>query len=173
MSFLKGEQGRSNGSAIHAGEIQRALKPCNSVLRCHCSIGRNKSQLDLLCLFQVPLLEALDNFIQKMWCHCSQSHHAADGTYNKGRKQKATGTGQDVRYWTLAELRGTFSPIGPVAISADGFLTINPQTADLDLLPPRSRLVVRTSDALRRVSTYVPPLVHVADSVVVHARKPA
>jgi 2-polyprenyl-3-methyl-5-hydroxy-6-metoxy-1,4-benzoquinol methylase len=91
----------------------------------------------------------------------------------RARRGFAAGEGQDVRYWTLPELRRTFSAIGPVAISADGFLTINPQTADLDLLPPRSRLVVRTSDALRRASTYVPPLVHVADSVVVHARKPA
>jgi 2-polyprenyl-3-methyl-5-hydroxy-6-metoxy-1,4-benzoquinol methylase len=100
----------------------------------------------------------------------------ARGPLNLARQARrgfSAGEGQDVRYWTLAQLRRTFSAIGAVTISADGFLTINPQNADLDLLPPRSRLVVRTSDALRRVSTYLPPLVHVADSVVVHARKPA
>jgi 2-polyprenyl-3-methyl-5-hydroxy-6-metoxy-1,4-benzoquinol methylase len=91
----------------------------------------------------------------------------------QARRGFSAGVGQDVRYWTLAELRRTFGAIGPLEITADGFLTINPQSSDLDLLPPRSRLVVRTSDALRRASTHVPPLVHVADSVVVHARKPA
>ena len=85
----------------------------------------------------------------------------------------SAGSGQDVRYWTLAELRRTFGVVGPVSISADGFLTINPQTSDLDLLPPRSRAVVRVSETLRRASEHVPALVRVADSVVVQARKPA
>jgi SAM-dependent methyltransferase len=98
----------------------------------------------------------------------------ARGPLNLARQARrgfSAGEGQDVRYWTLSELRGTFGAIGPVEIKADGFLTINPQMADLDLLPHRSRLVVRTSDALRRVSAHVAPLVRVADSVVVHARK--
>jgi len=90
----------------------------------------------------------------------------------QARRGFSAGTGQDVRYWRLGELRRTFSAIGPVTITADGFLTINPQTADLDLLPPRSRGVVRVSETLRRVSEHVPLLVQVADSVVVHARKP-
>jgi 2-polyprenyl-3-methyl-5-hydroxy-6-metoxy-1,4-benzoquinol methylase len=88
------------------------------------------------------------------------------------RRGFSAGTGQDVRYWTLGELRATFSAIGSVSISADGFLTINPQTSDLDLLPPRSRVVVRVSDALRRASVHAPFLVHAADSVVVHAQRP-
>jgi 2-polyprenyl-3-methyl-5-hydroxy-6-metoxy-1,4-benzoquinol methylase len=88
----------------------------------------------------------------------------------QARRGFSAGAGQDVRYWTLAELRETFGRIGPVTISADGFLTINPQLSDLDLLPPRSRLVVRVSDALRRASDHASVLVHVADSVVVHVR---
>ena len=60
-----------------------------------------------------------------------------------------------------------------MSITADGFLTINPQATDLDLLPARSRAVVRVSEALRRASERIPPLVQVADSVVVHARKTA
>ncbi len=89
------------------------------------------------------------------------------------RRGFSAGTGQDVRYWTLAELRRTFGAIGPVTIAADGFLTINPQTADLDLLPAGSRVVVRISDLLRRASVHAPVLVQVADSVVVQAWKPA
>jgi hypothetical protein len=86
------------------------------------------------------------------------------------RRGFASGDGQDVRYWTLPELRSAFGAIGPVSITADGFLTINPQVADLDLLPARSRAVVRVSDALRRASTRAPFLVEVADSVIVHVR---
>jgi 2-polyprenyl-3-methyl-5-hydroxy-6-metoxy-1,4-benzoquinol methylase len=91
----------------------------------------------------------------------------------QARRGFSAGTGQDVRYWTLPELRRTFGAIGPVAITADGFLTINPQPADLDLLPPRSRAVVRVSEALRGASTRLPVLVQVADSLVVHTRKPS
>jgi 2-polyprenyl-3-methyl-5-hydroxy-6-metoxy-1,4-benzoquinol methylase len=97
----------------------------------------------------------------------------ARGPLNLARQLRrgfARGTGQDVRYWRISELRRTFGAIGPVSIAADGFFTINPQVADLDLLPARSRAVVRASEALRRASTYVPILVQVADSVVVRAR---
>ena len=82
------------------------------------------------------------------------------------------GPGQDVRYWTIPELRATFGAIGIVSIVADGFFTINPHVGDLDLLVARSRAVVRVSDALRRASTRVPVLVQVADSVVVRASAP-
>jgi SAM-dependent methyltransferase len=91
----------------------------------------------------------------------------------QARRGFAAGADQDVRYWTLPELRRTFGTIGPAAIAADGFLTINPQPADLDLLPARSRAVVRVSEALRRASGRLPLLVEVADSVVVQARKPS
>jgi len=86
------------------------------------------------------------------------------------RRGFSRSTGRDVRYWTLPELRATFGAIGPVSIVADGFFTINPQVADLDLLSTGPRLVVRASEALRRASTHAPFLVQVADSVVVHAR---
>jgi SAM-dependent methyltransferase len=88
----------------------------------------------------------------------------------RARRGFSEGTGADVRYWTRAELREAFAPIGPVELLADGFLTINPQVADLDLLPPRYRLVVRVSDALRRASLRAPFLVRLADSVVVRVR---
>jgi len=86
------------------------------------------------------------------------------------RRGFSAGTGHDVRYWTIPELRTAFGAIGRVSVAADGFFTINPQVNDLDLLPPRSRAVVRVSDALRRASTRVPALVQVADSVVVRVR---
>ena len=77
----------------------------------------------------------------------------------------AEGSGFDVRYWTLAELRQMFAAIGTVELLADGFLTLNPQVTDLDLLRPRHRPVVRLSEALRRASLRAPLLVRIADSV--------
>jgi 2-polyprenyl-3-methyl-5-hydroxy-6-metoxy-1,4-benzoquinol methylase len=100
----------------------------------------------------------------------------ARGPLNLARQLRrgfSPGTGQDVRYWTIPELRRTFGAIGPVSIAADGFFTINPQVSDLDLLPPSSRLIVRISDALRRASASAPLLVQVADSVVVRVKAPA
>jgi 2-polyprenyl-3-methyl-5-hydroxy-6-metoxy-1,4-benzoquinol methylase len=89
------------------------------------------------------------------------------------RRGFSAGTGQDVRYWTISELRTVFGAIGRVSIVADGFFTINPQVADLDLLQAHARAVVRVSEALRRVSTHAPLLVQVADSVIVRANVPA
>ena len=44
--------------------------------------------------------------------------------------------------------------------------------SDVDLLPPRYRLIVRLSEGLRRGSGAVPPLVLGADSVFVRVVKP-
>jgi SAM-dependent methyltransferase len=82
----------------------------------------------------------------------------------------SAGAGREVRYWSPGELREAFSAIGPVELLADGFLTINPQMSDLDLLPRPLRLVVRLSEALRRASLRAPALVQVADSLVVRVR---
>ena len=80
----------------------------------------------------------------------------------------------DVRYWSPAELRVAFGDaIGPASLLADGYFSLNPQTADLDLLTPMGRIVVTASGALCRLSRALPALVAVADSVYVHARKAA
>ncbi len=79
----------------------------------------------------------------------------------------------DVRYWSVGELRAAFrEAIGKVHVCADGYFTLNPQAADLDLLTATGKAVVVVSEALRRMSRLLPPLVGVADSVYVHARKP-
>lgn len=79
----------------------------------------------------------------------------------------------DVRYWSPGELRGELSRrVGSTTLEADGFFTLNAQPADLELLPRRYRLVVRTSEALRRTSGYLPPLRYVADSLYAASRRP-
>jgi SAM-dependent methyltransferase len=72
----------------------------------------------------------------------------------------------DVRYWSTGELREELTrAVGPTELSVDGFLTLNPQPADLPLLPRRYRALVHVSEAYRRASRRLPFLVHAADSV--------
>jgi SAM-dependent methyltransferase len=72
----------------------------------------------------------------------------------------------DVRYWGPRELAGELERrIGPTRLEVDGFFTLNPQPADLELLPARNRAVVRVSEALRRASAVARPLTYAADSL--------
>jgi SAM-dependent methyltransferase len=76
-----------------------------------------------------------------------------------------------VRYWPLSALRSVFSSaIGPTTLSVDGFFSINVQSADLDLLRPLHRVLVRASMFLRRLATRLPWLILGADSVYVNSR---
>jgi SAM-dependent methyltransferase/uncharacterized protein YbaR (Trm112 family) len=79
-----------------------------------------------------------------------------------------------VRLWSLREIRETFErEIGPSTLSVHAFGTLNPTPADVRLLPWRARQVVRSSEALRRLSRRLPALAHVADSVFVSSTKRA
>jgi 2-polyprenyl-3-methyl-5-hydroxy-6-metoxy-1,4-benzoquinol methylase len=77
-----------------------------------------------------------------------------------------------VRYWRLDALRTAFSEdIGPTALSVDGFLSLNAQLADLDLLRPGQRALVQLSHRLRGLSQRQKWLIHAADSVYVNSTK--
>src|SRR5262249_52543680 len=74
--------------------------------------------------------------------------------------------GFEVRYWKPSEIAAAFrSLIGPTTLSVDGFLTLNPQPTDLDLLPFAFRQIVRGSEMLRALSNRIPALLEVADSI--------
>ena len=78
----------------------------------------------------------------------------------------------EVRYWRPAELLSAFSTdIGPSEISVDGYFSLNVQPSDLRLLPAKYRAVVHTSEGLRKLSRYLPPLVKVADSLYISSRR--
>jgi len=78
----------------------------------------------------------------------------------------------EVRYWKPAELLSAFSTdIGPSEISVDGYFSLNVQPSDLRLLPAKYRAVVHTSEALRKLSHYLPPLAKVADSLYISSRR--
>ena len=78
----------------------------------------------------------------------------------------------DVRYWSPRELREELERrVGPTDLTVDGFLTLNPQPTDLELLPRRYRALVRTSEALRSLAGAVPPLTYAADSLYALSRR--
>ena len=78
----------------------------------------------------------------------------------------------NVRYWGPRELRDELERrVGPTQLAVDGFFTLNPQPTDLALLPGRYRAVVRTSEALRRLSERVQPLTYAADSLYARSRR--
>jgi uncharacterized protein YbaR (Trm112 family)/2-polyprenyl-3-methyl-5-hydroxy-6-metoxy-1,4-benzoquinol methylase len=74
----------------------------------------------------------------------------------------------EVRYWTPRQLRNVFETIiGPSRLSVDGFLSLNAQLSDARFLSFPYRAVVYASEALRLLSTWLPPLTYVADSLYV------
>lgn len=78
----------------------------------------------------------------------------------------------EVRYWTLAELRQTYSSrIGPTHVSVDCFFGLGLQASDRHLMPFSKRCVITTSEILRHLSRYLPGLTSVADSVYVASAK--
>jgi 2-polyprenyl-3-methyl-5-hydroxy-6-metoxy-1,4-benzoquinol methylase/uncharacterized protein YbaR (Trm112 family) len=78
--------------------------------------------------------------------------------------------GFEVRYWRGPELQGVFArAVGSTTIRADGFFSLNAQSADLDLLRPLQRKIVGVSDSLRQLSARWPWLTTIADSVYVQS----
>jgi len=78
----------------------------------------------------------------------------------------------EVRYWTVPELKATFSRlIGPASVSVDGYFSLNAQVSDVAFLPPRYRAIVYTSEWLQRLSVHLPALNYIADSLYVTASR--
>lgn len=80
----------------------------------------------------------------------------------------------EVRYWRPQELLAVFGGnIGPSQLSVDGYFSLNVQPSDVHLLPARYRALVRASEALRSMSTAIPLLAKVADSLYVTSQRAA
>jgi SAM-dependent methyltransferase/uncharacterized protein YbaR (Trm112 family) len=92
--------------------------------------------------------------------------------YHQARRGFRTARQFEVRYWTPGELRRRFSQlVGPATVSVDGYFSLNPQPAEAHLLPRRFRALVQVSEALRKASRVVRPLLWAADSLYVQARR--
>jgi SAM-dependent methyltransferase len=75
-----------------------------------------------------------------------------------------------VRLWTVGEMEAVAADaIGSGETEVDGFLSLNVQPADLDLMPTRYRSLIRASEQLRLWSERLPVLRYVADSLYVRA----
>ncbi|MDP3719088.1 MAG: methyltransferase domain-containing protein [Acidobacteriota bacterium] len=90
--------------------------------------------------------------------------------YHQARRRFREGSGFEVRYWTLPELRQLFgSHVGVTRFDADCYFAIGLQLADVSLMPPGLRLVIQASQRMKSASRRWPILVHVADSVFVES----
>ncbi len=87
--------------------------------------------------------------------------------YQQHRRRGFTeGEGFDVRYWTPSELMETFEKkFGPTSMTTDCYFGLGMQASDADLMPVHYRMVIGTSEILRKLSRFVTPLTKVADSV--------
>lgn len=87
--------------------------------------------------------------------------------YQQHRRRGFTeGEGFEVRYWTPTELMETFEKkFGPTRMTTDCYFGLGIQASDVDLLPLHYKMVVHSSELLRRISRIFAPLTKVADSV--------
>ncbi len=92
--------------------------------------------------------------------------------YNFRRRGSTEGEGFEVRYWKPKEILEVFEKtFGPTELTADCYFGLGIQASDADLLPARYRFVVKTSEAIRRLSLKIPALAKVADSVYLRSTK--
>ncbi len=91
--------------------------------------------------------------------------------YQWARRGFTDGADFNVRYWTLGQLRRAFGVIGPVDFEIDCFFSIGLQPSDADIMPPKWKALLTTSETLRKVEGIVPGLAWLADSVYVDVVK--
>lgn len=72
----------------------------------------------------------------------------------------------EIRYWTPSELMNTFTEkLGSTQMTTDCYFGLGIQRGDIDLLPLKYKIIIQTSEVLRRFSNAFPLLTKVADSV--------
>lgn len=88
--------------------------------------------------------------------------------YHQLRRGFGDGSGFDVRYWLLRDLKSMFTErIGPTRFEVEGYFGIGLQQSDKDLMTPFRRLVLRASAWMTAASARLAWLINVADSVYV------
>ena len=92
--------------------------------------------------------------------------------YHLARRRFREARDFEVRYWSVPALRQVFTQhVGRTTFSVDCFFGIGLQAADLQLMPPSHRAVIRLSELLRETSEVMPWLCYLADSVYVESTK--
>ena len=93
--------------------------------------------------------------------------------YQQHRRRGFTeGEGFEVRYWTPSELMETFEKkFGKTLMTTDCYFGLGIQGSDADLLPFHYKMVVHSSEILRKISRVIKPLTKVADSVYLESNQ--
>jgi SAM-dependent methyltransferase/uncharacterized protein YbaR (Trm112 family) len=90
--------------------------------------------------------------------------------YHQARRGLRKARNFEVRYWSVPALRQVFTEhVGPTTFSVDCFFGLGLQGADLMLMPPLLKGVIRASEVLRKISRRFPWLCYVADSIYVES----
>lgn len=93
--------------------------------------------------------------------------------WHQARRGFTPASGFDVRYWTVGELRGAMAPLfREVDMSVHCFFGLGLEASDAALMPLRVRAAIRASEALRRASRRLRPLLYAADSIYVRCEGP-
>ena len=78
----------------------------------------------------------------------------------------------EVRYWSISELKNVFSKsIGDTDISVDCYFGLGLQKSDMKYMSPKIKIIIGASEVLRYVSTLLPFMKYVADSLYVKSQK--
>ncbi len=92
--------------------------------------------------------------------------YGALSLYRQWRRGNREAEKFEVRYWTPAELKQTFEEkFGETRMTAECFFGQGMQPSDIDLLPPKYKMIVNSSEFLKKISGVFKPLTKVADSV--------
>jgi SAM-dependent methyltransferase/uncharacterized protein YbaR (Trm112 family) len=100
------------------------------------------------------------------------NYHGIRNLIHLSRRNFAEGSGFEVRYWSIEELEETLERcIGPAKVSVHCYFGLGLEPTDSHLMPPHVRWALAISERLRKLSTKVPWLKNVADSVYISAVK--
>jgi len=92
--------------------------------------------------------------------------------YHQARRGFREASSFDVRYWNLRSLKKEFTrTVGKSSVTVDCFFGLGLQPSDLEFMSLPKRLLIQTSEFLRRLSQHLPGLVYLADSVYVQATR--
>jgi SAM-dependent methyltransferase/uncharacterized protein YbaR (Trm112 family) len=93
-------------------------------------------------------------------------------TYVRTRKDYLKSGVFRVRYWSLSTMRDVFErAIGPASIAAEAFGGLGLLAEDRRYVSAKAKALITVSNLLKRLVLFVPPLIRLADSVYVTARK--
>ena len=93
--------------------------------------------------------------------------------YHLARRGFGDGKAFDVRYYSVRELVSLFrSVVGPSTLKVDGFFGLGIQPTDLPLMPPHRRIVIHSSELLRKAARRQRWIAGFADSLYITSQKP-